>query len=100
MPQGVCDLTLFSFTQCPFCKQAKEILDEKGVTYRVLELDEDELGAGLRVRLGARSGRTSVPSIWIDGDCIGGLNDGNPGLVPLDQRGELEPRLRAVGAIK
>ena len=76
----------------------RELLDTKGARYTVLELDLEEEGAALRARLGARTGRTSVPSVWIGGDYCGGLNDG-PGLAPLDADGLLEPRLRAVGAI-
>ena len=52
----------------------------------------------MRARLGARTQRTSVPSIWIGSEFVGGLNDG-PGLVPLDTDGKLEPKLRAVGAL-
>ena len=81
-------------------KQAKELLDAKGVAYRAFELDEDALGAGMRARLGKRTGRTSVPSIWIGGECVGGLNDGNPGLVPLEERGELDAKLRAAGVLR
>ena len=68
-------------------------------TYSVLELDLDEEGAALRARLGRRTGRTSVPSVWIGGEYYGGLNDG-PGLVPLEAEGLLEPKLRACGAKK
>ena len=89
---------MFSFTSCPFCKSAKELLDAKGVTYEAIELNVEPDGAGVRARLGARTGRTSVPSVWIGGEYVGGLNDG-PGLVPLDAAGELEPKLRAVGAM-
>ena len=56
----------------------------------------------MRARLGARTGRTSVPSIFIGGEYIGGMNDGpgaGLGLGPLDADGLLEPRLRAVGAM-
>jgi glutaredoxin 3 len=88
---------MFSFTNCPFCKGAKELLDTKGVRYRVVELDTEVEGAAMRARLGARTGRTSVPSVWIAGECVRGLNDG-PGLAPLDGDGLLEPRLRGVGA--
>ena len=52
----------------------------------------------MRARLGVRTSRTSVPSIWIGGEYVGGLNDG-PGLLPLDADGALEPKLRAVGAM-
>ena len=97
---GSAPVAIFSFTSCPFCKQAKELLDAKGVAYRAFELDEDALGAGMRARLGKRTGRTSVPSIWIGGECVGGLNDGNPGLVPLEERGELDAKLRAAGVLR
>ena len=40
-----------------------------------------------------------MPSIWIGGEYVGGLNDGSPGLVPLDKAGELDERLRAAGAL-
>ena len=95
---GSSAVVMFSFTNCPFCKGAKELLDAKGVGYAVIELDQDTGGAALRSRLGARTSRTSVPSVWIDGECIGGLNDG-PGLVQLDANGMLEPKLRAAGAL-
>jgi glutaredoxin 3 len=90
---------MYSFTSCPFCKKAKELLDEKGASYVVVELDELSDGAARRARLGARTGRTSVPAIFIDGSYIGGLNDGSPGLAPLDAAGELVPRLKGAGAL-
>jgi len=52
----------------------------------------------VRARLGARTTCTSVPSIWIGGEFVGGLNDG-PGLLTLEESGELDPKLRAVGAL-
>lgn len=92
-------VVLFSFTSCPFCRRAKDRLDELRVTYFALELDEDPLGPAIRAQLGRRTGRTSVPSIWISGDYIGGLNDGEPGLLPLDSQGLLLPKLRAARAM-
>jgi len=91
-------VVLFSFTSCPFCKRAKELLSDKGAVFTVVELDEIATGAALRARLGARTGRTSVPSVWIAGEYVGGMNDG-PGLGPLDTNGKLEPMLRAAGAM-
>ena len=92
-------VTMYSFTSCPFCKKAKELLDDKGAKYTVYELDERPDGAALRARIGARTGRTSVPAIWVGADYIGGLNDGAPGLLPLDKVGDLDGRLRAAGAL-
>ena len=51
-------------------------------------------------RLGARTGRTSVPSVWFGGEYVGGLNDGSPGLNPLEIQGDLDERLRTVGALR
>jgi len=84
-------VVMFSFSTCPFCRRAKDFLDEKGVKYEVLELDELEGNAGneIRANLGRKTGRTSVPSIFIGGNYIGGCNDG-PGLLPLDKSGELD----------
>ena len=96
-------VVVFAFASCPFCKKAKELLDAKSASYTWLLLDDRSDGAALRARLGARTGRTSVPSVWMDGAYCGGLNDGlgeaSPGLVPLEERGELDARLRAAGAI-
>mmetsp|Transcript_24339 Transcript_24339/g.57300 ORF Transcript_24339/g.57300 Transcript_24339/m.57300 type:complete len:234 (-) Transcript_24339:2220-2921(-) len=88
-------VAMFSFTSCPFCRRAKDLLDEKGVKYEVLELDEMEGNAGneIRANLGRKTGRTSVPSIFIGGNYIGGCNDG-PGLLPLEESGELDLLLR------
>jgi len=91
-------VVLFSFSSCPFCKKAKELLTAKGATFTVVELDEDVDGAALRAQLGRRTGRTSVPSVWVGSEYLGGMNDG-PGLGPLDAAGALDPKLRAVGAI-
>ncbi len=88
-------VTMFSFTTCPFCRSAKDFLDEKEIKYNVMELDELEGNKGneIRATLGRLTKRTSVPSIFIRGEAIGGLNDGYPGLMPLDRSGKLETML-------
>ena len=87
-------VAVFSFTTCPFCRRAKDFLDERGIEYAALELDElpGNDGNEIRAVLGRKTGRTSVPSIFINGECIGGCNDG-PGLLPLAERGELDKLL-------
>ena len=92
-------VTMYTFTSCPFCKKAKELLDDKGATYTEIALDEREDGAALRARLGKRTGRTSVPAVWIGDEYVGGLNDGAPGLVPLDKAGELDGKLKSARAL-
>jgi glutaredoxin 3 len=87
-------VAMFSFTTCPFCRRAKDFLDEKGISYQAMELDELEgnLGNEIRAVLGRRTKRTSVPSIFIQGVSIGGCNDG-PGLLPLAESGQLDEML-------
>ena len=69
---------MFSFRSCPYCIKAKDLLiNQLGATVEVLELDQDKaIGYPIRAELGKRTGRTSVPSIWIDGQFIGGCDDG------------------------
>lgn len=86
---------MFSFTTCPFCRSAKDYLDQEGIPYESIELDELEGNKGNEIRavLGKMTKRTSVPSIFINGEAIGGLNDGFPGLMPLATNGELQTML-------
>ena len=88
------DVTMLSFTTCPFCRRAKDYLDETGISYRSLELDElpDNRGNELRASLGRLTRRTSVPAIFVRGQFVGGCNDG-PGLLPLAESGKLQEML-------
>lgn len=81
------EIAMFSFTTCPFCRKAKDTLDELNLSYTTIELDllDGNSGNAIRAELGKRTKRTSVPSIFINKQYIGGCNDGNPGLIPLLQ---------------
>jgi glutaredoxin 3 len=90
------DVQMFSFTTCPFCRRAKDYLDERGISYDVMELDDLDGNQGNEIRavLGKITKRTSVPSIFVKGRYIGGCNDG-PGLLPLGESGELDKLLQS-----
>ncbi|KAL3934156.1 MAG: hypothetical protein SGARI_003512 [Bacillariaceae sp.] len=66
------DVQMFSFTTCPFCRRAKDYLDERGISYDVMELDELDGNQGneIRAMLGKKTRRTSVPSIFVKGTYI------------------------------
>lgn len=83
-------VAMFSFTTCPFCRRAKDYLDSQGIPYVSMELDElpGNQGNEIRASLGRKTRRTSVPSIFVRGEYIGGCNDG-PGLLPLAESGDL-----------
>ncbi len=73
---------------CPYCERAIALLDRKGVAYREIKAPQ---GSKEREEVAARTGRTSVPQIFIGTQHIGGCDD----LVKLDRSGQLDPLLKA-----
>jgi len=87
-------VVMFSFTTCPFCRRAKDYFEENNIRYFALELDDLDGNEGNEIRavLGRKTKRTSVPSIFVNGNFIGGCNDG-PGLFPLVESGKFQSLL-------
>eukprot|EP00435_Cladocopium_sp_Y103_P010170 s1352_g2.t1 len=80
-------VVMFSFSKCPFCIKAKKELNDMGVPFTALDLDQMDQedtpdGKELRAELAKKTKRTSMPNIFIAGEGIGGCNDG-PGLMNL-----------------
>ena len=65
-------VTLYTTRFCPYCVRAKALLDQKGVIYTEIAVDNDP---GLRREMMSRSGATSVPQIWIGEEHIGGCDE-------------------------
>jgi len=86
-------VVLFSATYCPFSARAKAELRANAVPFTAHEHNLLPNGRALVAELGTRTGRTSIPSIFIAGVAIGGCNDGTPGLRPLIAAGGLEAAL-------
>jgi glutaredoxin len=63
-------VAMYSFTTCPFCRKAKDYLDENSIPYSSIELDllPGNEGNEIRSELGRMTKRTSVPSIFIGGE--------------------------------
>ena len=72
---------------CPYCVRAEQLLQRKGV----LEIEKIrvDLQPELRVAMMEKTGRRTVPQIYIGGEHIGGFDD----LASLDHAGELTPLL-------
>lgn len=69
---------------CPYSRRALALLTRKGVAFDAIDLTDD---AGDREReMRERSGRTTVPQIFINGRHVGGFDD----LSALEQSGELD----------
>ena len=72
---------------CPYCQAAQRLLDKKGITD--VEKVRVDLEPARRAEMMQRSGRTSVPQIWIGGRHVGGSDD----LHDLEHAGELDQLL-------
>ncbi|XP_059197679.1 glutaredoxin 2 isoform X1 [Centropristis striata] len=80
-------VVIFSKTTCPYCKMAKNVFNEIGATYKVIELDEHNDGRRLQEALAQVTGARTVPRVFINGNCIGGGSDTKQ----LHQQGKLLP---------
>jgi len=80
---------IYTWASCPFCIQAKQLLDSKNVNYTEYGIDGDEIA---RSEMADRAlGRRSVPQIFINDQHIGGCDD----LYDLEGQGKLDPLLQA-----
>lgn len=68
-------VVVFSKTYCPYCTRAKNDLKKIGITPFVVELDELDDGASIQQELLERTGQRTVPSVWVNGNFIGGSDD-------------------------
>ena len=81
---------MYTTAFCPFCIQAKRVLQSKGVT-EIEEIRVDSVPAE-RIKMMEITGRRTVPQIFIGDTHVGGCDD----LMALDGRGGLLPLLNAV----
>ncbi|EXJ10429.1 MULTISPECIES: glutaredoxin 3 [Nitrincola] len=81
------NVTIYTTRICPFCVRAKYLLKQKNV-----EFTEIDVGSSpeLKREMIARSGRQTVPQIFIDDLHVGGCDD----LYELDLDNKLDPLLK------
>lgn len=72
---------------CPFCVRAEQLLKHKGVTD--IEKIRVDLEPQQRQTMMERTGRRTVPQIYIGATHVGGFDD----LAALDHAGGLDPLL-------
>ena len=77
---------MYTTSWCPYCTRARRLFESKGVPFTEIDVDEVE---GARAEMRRRSGRTSVPQIFVGDRHLGGFDDTRA----LDERGELDPLL-------
>lgn len=83
------NVIIYTTEMCPYCQQAKQLLEAKGVTYTEVRVDNDR---ALQEQMIARSGRRTVPQIFINDQSIGGFDD----IVALEEEGRLDDLLEEI----
>jgi glutaredoxin 3 len=76
-------ITVYSTEPCGHCRDAKALLQKRGVDYEEINLAKDPDG---RAKLAQRTGLMSFPQVVIEGRTLGGFRE----LVELDRSGGLK----------
>jgi glutaredoxin 3 len=76
-------IVIYSRAACPFCVAARNLLKAKGATWTEVSLDAEP---DKRAEMISRTGRRTVPQIFIGDTHVGGFDD----LDALDQVGDLD----------
>jgi glutaredoxin 3 len=76
-------ITLYVTGWCPYCQRAKALLTGKQASFTEIDVEDD---VKFREDMIARSGRRTVPQIFIGDKHVGGCDD----LFALEGRGELD----------
>ena len=79
-------IKIYSTFWCPSCVAAKQLLDQKGLTYEEINIEKIDMS---REQLAEITGGMKVPQIVVNGTNIGGFDQ----LMILNQSGELEKLL-------
>lgn len=78
---------MYTTEVCPYCIRAEQLLQRRGVTE--IEKIRVDLQPESRIAMVEKTGRRTVPQIFINGHHVGGYDD----LAELDQAGELKALL-------
>lgn len=76
-------VVMYTTPWCPYCIRARGLLDDKGVAYTDINVSGN---ATLRDEMEQRSGRHTVPQIWINEQHVGGCSE----LMALERAGKLD----------
>ena len=78
---------MYATDWCGYCARARALLTRKGVAFEEIDID---VVPGAYEEMRAKSGRSSVPQILIDGQPIGGCDE----LLALESDGRLDAMLQ------
>ena len=76
-------IVVYATGWCPYCQRARALLAKKGLEFTEIDVEDD---GKLREEMIARSGKRTVPQIFIGDKHVGGCDD----LLALDGSGGLD----------
>ncbi len=79
-------VVMYATSWCPYCERARHLLQTRGVAFEEIDIDA---APERRAEMIQRSGRRTVPQIFVGSTHVGGSDD----LHELDARGGLGPLL-------
>ncbi len=79
-------VVIYTTRFCPYCVRAKALLDHKQVAFNEIPVDMDR---EKRQEMMEKSGRHTVPQIWIGEEHVGGCDE----LFMLERAGQLDGKL-------
>jgi glutaredoxin 3 len=89
MSGAVARITMYCTAVCPYCVAAERLLHSKGASQ--IDKIRIDLQPALRAEMMERTGRRTVPQIYIGERHVGGFDD----LSALNKAGQLDPLLAA-----
>lgn len=81
---------MYTTAVCPYCQMAERLLSAKGVEIEKVRIDLEPVR---RAEMMEKTGRRTVPQIYIGETHVGGYDD----LAALDRAGKLDPLLQSTG---
>jgi glutaredoxin 3 len=81
-------ITVYTTEPCGYCRQAKALLDKRGLSFDEINLARDVDG---RAELAARTGMMTFPQVIIGEEVVGGFTE----LLSADRSGRLAELLEA-----
>ena len=80
------EVIVYATRFCPYCMMARRLLNKKSIEFEEISVSGNN---ELWDEMEQKSGRNTVPQIFINGESVGGYDD----IAALDRRGELDHKL-------
>ena len=70
-------MVVYSKTYCPYCTSTKQLFAREfaNIDTKIIELDRESGGSSIQSTLAQMTGQRTVPSVWVNGEFVGGNDD-------------------------